>query len=58
LFFTEVKTVNVNLKFEIGEIELYDDLPVNLTYPEIQPALFKYTKENSSRKMDRCWWAY
>jgi 8-oxo-dGTP diphosphatase len=51
LFFAEVKTMDVNLKFEIEEIELYDDLPVNLTYPEIQPALFKYAKENSTNEV-------
>jgi 8-oxo-dGTP diphosphatase len=28
---------------EIVEIKLFEDLPVNLTYPEIQPKLFEKT---------------
>ncbi|WP_336989767.1 NUDIX domain-containing protein [Bacillus infantis] len=28
---------------EIDEIKLFEDLPVNLTYPEIQPKLFEKT---------------
>ncbi|MBP5792083.1 MAG: NUDIX domain-containing protein [Spirochaetaceae bacterium] len=42
LFYAEVKTINQNLEHEIEKIQLFDDIPENLTYPEIQPLLHKY----------------
>ena len=31
-----------NLEYEIEKIQLFDDIPDKLTYPEIQPDLYKY----------------
>ncbi len=42
LFYSEVRTINQNLEHEIEKIQLFNDIPENLTYPEIQPLLHKY----------------
>lgn len=42
LFYSEVSLINQNLEYEIEKIQLFDDIPQNLTYPEIQPLLHKY----------------
>lgn len=41
LFFAEIKTLGELPRSEIAEIMFEDDLPINLTYPEIQPMLFE-----------------
>lgn len=43
LFYAEVKEFEDLPPFEISEIELFDKLPENLTYPEIQPYLYNRT---------------
>lgn len=49
LFFAEVtKLEPLSGLSEIGEIGLFDLLPDELTYPEIQPVLYKYISENTS----------
>lgn len=40
LFYANVKELEDIPPFEIGEVELFDELPENLTYPEIQPYLY------------------
>lgn len=39
LFFSEVTEIGALLMSEIIEVKLFDGLPENLTYPEIQPLL-------------------
>lgn len=46
LFFADVSEVGELPNFEIGEISLFDELPKELTYPEIQPHLFDRVKHN------------
>ncbi|WP_138207296.1 NUDIX hydrolase [Haloimpatiens lingqiaonensis] len=41
LFYAEVETLDNLPDYEIGEIEFFNDMPKNLTYPLIQPHLFK-----------------
>ena len=52
LFYSEVKEMSQNLEYEIEKIQLFDDIPGKLTYPEIQPYLYKYivSKINRNRK--------
>jgi len=45
LFLSEVETLETLPNFEIGELLLADTLPENLTYPLIQPLLFKKAEE-------------
>jgi len=45
LFLSEVETLETLPNFEIGELLLSDTLPENLTYPLIQPLLFKKAEE-------------
>ncbi len=45
LFFTEVKELGVLPDLEIGEIQLFDEMPETLTYPLIQPLLIEKVKQ-------------
>lgn len=45
LFYAEVELLGDLPDLEIGEVQLFDDIPENLTYPLIQPFLFKRTLE-------------
>lgn len=45
LFYSEVDELDTELHFEISEIKLFDDIPDNLTYPLIQPHLYKKVLE-------------
>lgn len=47
LFLSEVETIADLPDFEIGEIKLFDAMPKNLTYPLIQPFLFKKVTEST-----------
>ena len=40
LFYAEVHSLKDTLESEIEQIELFDKIPENLTYPEIQPYLY------------------
>jgi len=40
LFYAEVHSLKDTLESEIERIELFDKIPENLTYPEIQPYLY------------------
>ena len=45
LYFAEIETFDKLPDMEIAEVVFFDNLPVNLTYPEIQPQLFDYVNE-------------
>ncbi|MBU5256100.1 NUDIX hydrolase [Tissierella praeacuta] len=45
LFYSEVESLDQLPNFEIDEIKLFDTIPQNLTYPLIQPYLFKKIEE-------------
>ena len=40
LFYAEVYSLNSTLENEIEQIEFFNKMPINLTYPEIQPYLY------------------
>ncbi len=49
LFFAEIsKLGNLSDHSEIGEIKLFDSLPKELTYPQIQPFLHQYAMNNTA----------
>ena len=41
LYFAEIKAYRDSIDSEIAEMALFDNIPDNLTYPLIQPILFK-----------------
>ena len=41
LYYTEIKSFEGELHSEIERVELFDELPKNWTYPQIQPLLLK-----------------
>lgn len=45
LYYADIKTFDKLPDMEIAEILLFDDLPENLTYPEIQPHLHEHVKK-------------
>ena len=45
LYFAEIKSFGKLPDMEIAEILFFDDLPKDLTYPQIQPLLFAHVKE-------------
>ncbi len=45
LFLAEIHELGSILDMEIGQVELYDDLPEELTYPQIQPVLHRRLRE-------------
>lgn len=45
LFYADIKSFRSTLEYEIDHIELWDECPTNLTYPDIQPHLMKKVKE-------------
>lgn len=45
LFYAQVESLDELPNSEIGEIRLFDTMPEELTYPLIQPYLFKKVKE-------------
>lgn len=45
LFYADVKDLDELPNLEIGEIKLFQTIPENLTYPLIQPYLFKEAEE-------------
>ena len=51
LFYAEIEELG-KLNFEIEEIIFGDYLPINLTYPSIQPRLFNYVTQNVSIKYE------
>ncbi|TDT67417.1 8-oxo-dGTP diphosphatase [Hypnocyclicus thermotrophus] len=49
LFFVEIFEFDNLPNFEIEKINLFDSLPKNLTYPDIQPILFDFVEKNIER---------
>lgn len=45
IFCAEIESLNKLPDFEIEKIEFFDDIPDNLTYPLIQPFIFKKALE-------------
>ena len=45
LFFSVIKELSELPNYEIVEVTLFDFLPDNLTYQQIQPHLFKYVQD-------------
>lgn len=45
IYYAEVEDFNKLPDFEIEKIEFFDDLPDNLTYPQIQPLVYKKVLE-------------
>ncbi len=45
LFYADVKSLGELPDYEISEIRLFDKMPESLTYPLIQPYLFKKIEE-------------
>jgi len=50
LFYAEVHSLNDTLVSEIEEVNFFDRIPVNLTYPEIQPYLYNKVIEAKKQK--------
>ncbi|NYB75336.1 NUDIX domain-containing protein [Sedimentibacter hydroxybenzoicus DSM 7310] len=50
LFYAEIYTIKKSLENEIEKIELFEKIPVNLTYPEIQPYLYNKVIESKGIK--------
>ncbi|MCM1989757.1 NUDIX hydrolase [Oceanirhabdus seepicola] len=46
VYYAEIEELGKLPDLEIGEVKLFDSMPENLTYPEIQPLLFKMVQEN------------
>lgn len=49
LFYAEIYSLGKLPDFEIGEVKEFDDIPQNLTYPNIQPDLFKKVKDEINK---------
>jgi len=52
LFFADIREVGSLPESEIGSVTFWDDLPSDLTYPAIQPILFKHVKDFLKNKME------
>lgn len=51
LYFAEIQKFGALPAYEIEKIELLDDLPENLTYPLIQPALLERVKKELQKPL-------
>lgn len=45
LFFSDIHTFEKELHSEIEKIAIMDELPINWTYPEIQPKLLEEARK-------------
>lgn len=45
LFYAEVQVLDSELHYEVSEVKLFHHMPDNLTYPLIQPFLYRKTLE-------------
>lgn len=50
LFYAEVYSLNSTLENEIEQIDFFNKMPINLTYPEIQPYLYNKVIEIKGEK--------
>ncbi len=55
LFLADVDKLEQEIHSEIEKIKLFDQLPDNLTYPDIQPFLFKQAKKVYRQKIIKEW---
>lgn len=46
LYYAEIFSFEKELHSEIEKVFLFDKLPLNMTYPDIQPIMIKYAIEN------------
>ncbi len=46
LYRAKIEELEPELHFEVGEVKLFEDLPEELTYPEIQPLLYRKVVAN------------
>ncbi|MDN5304724.1 MAG: 8-oxo-dGTP diphosphatase [Fusobacteriaceae bacterium] len=51
LFYIEIFEFDNLPNFEIEKIEFFDNLPKNLTYPDIQPILLDFVEKNIERNI-------
>jgi len=51
LFYSDINSLGNLPESEIAEVDLFDDLPDNLTYPYIQPFLFEKVENFLKQKM-------
>ena len=61
LFFAEITELGqLSEETEIGEVRLFDHMPSNLTYPEIQNALYRHVQgwRNLNTNADELWDVY
>lgn len=49
LFFAEIEKLGELSDYEIGEIGFFDEIPENLTYPNIQPKLHNKVEEEINK---------
>ncbi len=54
LFFADIKELSELPDYEMAELVLFDYLPENLTYPQIQPHLFDRVQEWLNLQIYRC----
>ena len=52
LFLCDLKEISDQLEYEIEEVEFFEECPINLTYPEIQPYLYEEIIKRAKLKMD------
>ena len=50
LYYAEIKSFEGELHSEIERVELFEDLPTNWTYPQIQPFLLKEVEETIGKE--------
>ena len=50
LYYAEIESFNELPDFEIEKVEFFDDLPNNLTYPQIESDIFRKTLEMLKQK--------
>ncbi len=57
LYFADIKALGALPAYEIAEVKLFDRLPDNLTYPDIQPPLFEQAQNwlNLQSAKDELW---
>lgn len=49
LFFAKIEKLGELPDYEIGEVGFFDEIPENLTYPNIQPKLHNKVKEEINK---------
>ena len=55
LYYAEIEELGELPNLEIGEIRLFEDIPENLTYPEIQPTLIQEVVKRQNILGEKVW---